>query len=78
MASQLSLLQGYLIMCSVYISVPVYEKENKIIPLFLTHQISKLAYWIGTFMFDFLMFIFNLLLLVALNYYGYFGELPHV
>ena len=54
---------GYIIMGSAFITIPVQEKEEKIIRLLRTRGLSTLAYWVGHFCFDFLYFLLNYLVL---------------
>jgi hypothetical protein len=55
------LMQGYFIMATAFIHAPVYEKEKKIRALLNTRGVSWIVYWMGTFLFDFLVFNLNLL-----------------
>lgn len=46
-------------MSSAFMSVPVLEKEEKIILLLRTRGLKKINYWIGHFLFDFVYFCIN-------------------
>ena len=46
-------------MTSAFISIPVYEKDEKIINLLRTRGLSKISYWTGHFLFDITMFCIN-------------------
>ena len=57
-------MQGYIILCSAFISIPVQEKEEKITRLLRTRGLSMLAYWCGHFLFDFSYFLLNYIVLI--------------
>lgn len=61
--SSIFILQGYIIMCSAFISIPVQEKEDKIILLLRTRGLSVFGYWLGHFLFDFTYFMLNYVVL---------------
>lgn len=56
-------LQGYIIMCSAFISIPVQEKEDNIIRLLRTRGLGIFAYWLGHFVFDYTYFLLNYLVI---------------
>lgn len=58
-SNPLFLIQGYIIMSSAFLSIPVLEKEEKIIQLLRTRGVRRLNYWLGHFIFDFLYFMVN-------------------
>jgi hypothetical protein len=55
------LLQGYTIMASAFIGLPVYEKEKKIKGVLNARGVGWAAYWMGTFLFDYGVYCLNLL-----------------
>jgi hypothetical protein len=57
------LLQGYAIMASAFISLPVYEKEKKIKGVLNARGLSWPIYWLGNFIFDYSVYWLNLLLM---------------
>ena len=59
------LIQGYMIMTSAFISIPVYEKQKSIINLLKARGLKNFTYWIGHFIFDILMFIINSILIIV-------------
>ena len=71
----LFIMQGYVIMGSAFIIIPVQEKEEKIIRLLRTRGLSTLSYWTGHFSFDFLYFLLNFLVL-RIWFSDTFSELP--
>lgn len=63
--SPLFIIQGYVLMGSAFMSVPVLEKEEKIILLLRTRGLKKINYWIGHFIFDFGYFCINFAIMYA-------------
>jgi hypothetical protein len=57
------LLQGYTIMATAFITVAVYEKEKKISGVLSARGLGWIAYWLGSFLFDYSVFWINLLIL---------------
>lgn len=57
------LLQGYTIMATAFITLPVYEKEKKIIGVLSTRGVGWISYWLGAFLFDYSFFCINLAIL---------------
>lgn len=55
----LFVMQGYIIMSSAFLGIPVLEKEEKIIQLLRTRGVRKMNYWLGHFIFDFSYFWIN-------------------
>ena len=56
------LLQGYIAMATAFITCPVYETEKKIQSVLCTRGLMRSCYWVGNFLFDYLAFLLNLLL----------------
>ena len=75
----IQLMQGYFIMATAFIHSPVYEKEKKIRALLNTRGLSWVVYWLGNFLFDFLVFNINLIIVTnfvaveAVNEIGWFN-----
>lgn len=57
------LLQGYTIIASAFIGLPVYEKEKKIKGVLNARGVGWGAYWAGTFLFDYSIYCLNLLVM---------------
>lgn len=62
-ASGIFVLQGYMMLMSAFISIPVYEKEKKIIQLLRTRGLTKLAYWVGHYLFDIIVLALNTIIM---------------
>jgi hypothetical protein len=57
------LLQGYIAMATAFITCPVYETEKKIKSMLSTRGLMRSCYWIGNFLFDYTIFLLNLLII---------------
>jgi hypothetical protein len=57
------LLQGYAMMSTAFIALPVYEREKRIKGVLNARGVGWPAYWLGNFIFDYSAFWANLLLL---------------
>jgi len=53
-------------MAGAFIGIPIYEKEKMIRRVFNSRGVSPLSYWLGTFLFDFAYYLFNLLVMSKL------------
>jgi hypothetical protein len=64
----IQLLQNYAISASIYINLPVVEKELKIVHLANLSGANWIAYWLGTFCFDFLSFALPFLFYILIAF----------
>ena len=62
-------------MSSAFMAIPVLEKEDKIIQLLRTRGVSRFVYWSGQFIFDFIQYWINYLVLRIL-FYQIVSEIP--
>jgi hypothetical protein len=62
-SNNLLILQGYIIMTGAFMTLPIYEKEKNIRRVFNSRGLSSLAYWMGTFCFDYGCYLVNLVVL---------------
>ena len=62
-------------MSSAFMAIPVLEKEDKIIQLLRTRGVSRFVYWSGQFIFDFIQYWINYLVLRVL-FYQIVSEIP--
>jgi hypothetical protein len=57
------LLQGYAVMATAFITLPVYEREKKIKGVLSARGVGWAPYWLGSFIFDYSAYWINLAIL---------------
>lgn len=58
------IVQAYCLCSSIYINTPVVEKETNLRYILNVMGCKMLPYWVGTFLFDYLVYLITLLVLV--------------